>query len=83
MFTLNITPYYQKGDADGDGKVTANDARLTLRAAVGFVNLQGNPRSAADTDRDGNVTASDARSILRAAVKLEELIDYTGIVLLP
>ncbi len=83
VFTLNITPYYQKGDPDGDGKVTANDARLTLRAAVGYVNLAGNPRSAADTDRDGNVTASDARSILRAAVKLDELIDYTGIVLLP
>ena len=83
LLTINITPYYQRGDPDGDGKPTANDARTALRASVGLVTLAGNPKRAADIDRDGTVTAADARMILRAAVGLEDLIDYTGLVLLP
>lgn len=83
LFTININPYYQRGDPDGDGKPTASDARIALRASVGLVTLAGNPKRAADIDGDGTVTASDARMILRAAVGLENLIDYTGLVLLP
>ena len=83
LITINITPYYQRGDPDGDGRPTANDARTALRASVGYVTLAGNPKRAADIDGDGTITASDARMILRAAVGLEDLIDYTGLVLLP
>ena len=64
-----------KGDLDSNGAVSASDARLVLRAAVGLEN------NAADWFRQaGNLvqdegeqklTASDARQILRGAVNLE------------
>lgn len=63
------------GDVDGDGNVTAADARLALRRAV---ELETYPEGSAeylacDVDHDGKVTAGDARVILRAAVGLESL----------
>ena len=63
------------GDADGDGKISAADARLALRAAVELdPAIRGTaPFLAKDADGDGTVTAADARSILRAAVGLEVL----------
>lgn len=73
VFSVFITPYYRKGDVDGNGKVEAADARLTLRATVGFVTLTGLAYTAADCDNDGNITPADARTILRAAVGLENL----------
>ena len=60
------------GDVDGDGSVTASDARLALRVSVGL-ETYGSADSvyqAADVDRDGTVTAADARIILRLAVGL-------------
>ena len=68
-------PAYLPGDVDGDGRVSASDARLALRATVGLESFE--PRSAAflacDTDGDEMLTANDARSILRAVVGLEEI----------
>ncbi len=63
------------GDVDNDGGVTAGDARVALRIAVGLEEAPyGSPRFlAADADKDGSVTAGDARLILRAAVGLETL----------
>ena len=63
------------GDVSGDGEVTAEDARLALRAAVGLENYaEGSPEFlAADATKDGAITAEDARLILRAAVGLESL----------
>ena len=63
------------GDVDNDGKVTAGDARLALRAAVGLESYaEGSAEfKAADADHDNKLTASDARLILRAAVGLEDL----------
>ncbi len=67
-------PHFTLGDVDGDGSITASDARLALRCAVG---LEGYAKTspeflAADVDFDETVTAGDARSILRAAVGLED-----------
>ena len=59
------------GDVDGDGKVTATDARLVLRAAVGLELLTGDAFKKADMDKDGKITAADARLILRKAIGLE------------
>ena len=59
------------GDVDGDGSVTASDARLALRAAVGLETFDKETADIADADRDKKITASDARLILRAAVGLE------------
>ena len=66
------------GDVDGDGGITAYDARLALRAAVHLepaVAPETEAYIAADTDFDGVLTSEDARAILRAAVKLEDLND--------
>lgn len=63
------------GDVSGDGQVTAEDARLALRAAVGLKTYEKGFAEflAADASKDGEITAEDARLILRAAVGLETL----------
>lgn len=61
------------GDLDADGGLSAADARLALRAAVGLDELDEKQTKLADADGDDNITAADARLILRAAVGLEEL----------
>ena len=60
------------GDVDLSGDVTAADARIALRAAVGLETLSAEQALNADADRDGSVTAADARLILRVAVGLEQ-----------
>lgn len=56
------------GDVVYDGKVTAEDARICLRAAVKLEKLNGAEFEACDVDADGVVTAGDAREILRYSV---------------
>lgn len=58
---LTYIPPVIKGDVDGDGSVTAFDARLILRAAVGLEEIA--PEKG-DLDGDGEITASDAREAL-------------------
>ena len=73
-FVIYIQDFYRRGDVTGDGDVTAADARLILRAAVGYINYQSAKLfNAADVDRDGTIAAADARLALRAAVGLEAL----------
>lgn len=60
------------GDIDGDGKVTAADARAGLRDSVDLENLTKRQKRAADVDGDGKVTAADAREILRKSVGLDK-----------
>lgn len=55
------------GDADGNGKVQANDALTTLRTAVGLAVC---PLSLCDVDGDGRILAGDALTTLRFAVGL-------------
>lgn len=73
VFVINISPYFSKGDVDGNGAITADDARQTLRAAVGLTKLSGMTLFAGDADRDDKISANDARLILRASVGLENL----------
>lgn len=73
VITINITPYFSKGDITGDGAITAGDARQALRASVGLTTLSGMTLFAGDANRDGEITAADARLILRASVGLENL----------
>ncbi len=61
------------GDVDGDGRVTASDARLILRAAAQIVTLTMEQEANADVDNDGKVTAFDARIVLRVSAGLETL----------
>ena len=61
----------KKGDVNGDGKVTADDARKALRASAKLENLTNKETLAADINGDGKVSADDARTILRKSAKLE------------
>ena len=60
------------GDVDGDERITASDARITLRCSVGLEELDAAATAIADADKDGRITAGDARLILRASVGLED-----------
>lgn len=59
----------EKGDVDGDGKVTSADALMTLQAATGKIKPTEAQREAADVDGDGTVGSSDALFILQYATK--------------
>lgn len=59
------------GDVNADGKITAADARLTLRASAKLQTLTTKEAVLADINSDGKITASDARKILRISAKLE------------
>jgi hypothetical protein len=58
------------GDANCDGKVTAADAAMILRAIVNLADLSDQGALNADVNCDNKVTAEDAAIILRYIVKL-------------
>lgn len=64
--TLTITDK-KTGDVNGDGKLSAIDARFALQSAAGNRELTTQAAKAADVNGDGKVTAIDARWILQAA----------------
>ena len=62
-----------KGDADGNGKVEANDAALVLQkvltgAKVALEDVATNAFELLDADKDGQLTAKDAAYILQKAL---------------
>ena len=62
------------GDVDGDGGISAADARLALRASVGLEKYSEDLcyYKAANVEGNDKLSASDARLILRASVGLED-----------
>ncbi len=58
------------GDVDGNGKITAMDARLALRISAKLDEPTPEQLIAADFDGNGKVNAMDARNILRKAAGL-------------
>lgn len=58
------------GDVNGDGKVTAIDARWVLQIAAGVKTVTAEDKALADVNGDGKVTAIDARKILQIAAGL-------------
>ncbi len=74
VFTASLTifaGYDMIGDVDGNGKITAADARSTLRVAARIEVFSDEQIAVADVDNSGDITASDARAILRVAAGLE------------
>lgn len=61
------------GDLDGNGKITAADARVALRISAKLEKATEAQKLIADVNKDGKITAADARKILRVAAKLEQL----------
>ena len=68
--TIRIPAKFIKGDVDGDGRVSAADARKILRASAKLGNLTPAERMRADVNADGKVTSADARAALRTSAKL-------------
>ncbi len=62
------------GDIDGNGMVTAQDARTVLRCSVGLESFGVTEFPYADSDYDSKITSSDARYVLRTAVGLEDTV---------
>ena len=60
-----------KGDVDGNGKLTATDARKILRYVAGLEKLTMSQLLIADVNGDYRATATDARRILRIVAGLE------------
>lgn len=58
------------GDMNGDGKVTAIDARLALRKSAKLENMSDSDLVVGDVDGDGKLTAKDSRLILRISGRL-------------
>lgn len=69
--TIKIPPKWIPGDFNGDGKVTAADARKILRASAGLEDMTADEKMRADVNSDGKVTASDARDALRESANLD------------
>ena len=61
------------GDPDGDGKITAADARYVLRAAVGLEENNYETLKRADYFGTNRISAENARITLRVAVGLDDL----------
>lgn len=60
-----------RGDANGDGAVTATDARAILRVAADLDSADAMVFAVIDVDESGNITAKDARLTLRVAAALD------------
>ena len=67
LFIIDTNCTYKKGDIDGDGKITATDARLAAKISAKLEPYV----KAADLDGDGIVTSTEARKILRVSAKLD------------
>jgi hypothetical protein len=56
------------GDVNGDGKITTDDARMALQAALNKINLTSEQETRADVDNTEGVSTDDARLILQRAL---------------
>ena len=74
-FLLSLIPVSSasvRGDVDSDGKITATDARIILRAGIGLEKLSDEQKTNADADYNGKITATDARKILRLSIGITD-----------
>ena len=60
------------GDANADGELTPEDARLVLRCSVSLEDIDRFDFALCDFDRDNAVTPEDARLVLRRTVGLRQ-----------
>ena len=57
-----------KGDVNGDGEITAADAQLAFRIALGRVTATGSQSWAAEVTGDGEITGADAQEIFEVVL---------------
>lgn len=65
---------YYKGDINGDGLITASDARLVLKFSAQQIQLTERQCVLADANSNKAVNAQDARLVLRMSAKLSGII---------
>ncbi len=72
---LGVTAFADglRGDVDGNGSITAVDARLILQAVVGLNVVED--KTSYDIDGNGSITAVDARIVLQIVAGLIEQPD--------
>lgn len=70
VYVVTAAGELTKGDADGDGVVTVNDALSALRIAAKLVEPTADDFAVLDIDGDGVIAVNDALAILRVAAKL-------------
>lgn len=68
---LEDSATFTPGDVNNDGKITAADARIVLRASAQLEKLDEKATSVADVNKDNKITAADARTILRVSAQIE------------
>ncbi|MBQ8210802.1 MAG: Ig-like domain-containing protein [Clostridia bacterium] len=69
---INYTGETDKaGDVDGNGSITAADARLVLRLSAALSDCNLVTKQYADANGDGTISASDARLVLRVSAEIE------------
>ncbi len=61
---------YVPGDVNNSGEVGVADAIMTLRAAMGILQLSDEQLAAADVNESGEIEVTDAIIILRMAMGL-------------
>lgn len=61
----------EKGDMDGNGTVSTNDARTVLQIAAGHIRPTNAQKSLADMNNDGVISLEDARQTLVIASGIE------------
>jgi len=61
------------GDANIDGKVDLNDAKIVLKAALGITEVSGQASVNADVNNDSKVDLKDAKVVLKAALGIEKI----------
>lgn len=74
VFVMNASAadVVRSGDVNGDGDITAADARLVLRIAARIESADGIQKNYSDADGNGKVTSADARLILRVAARVDD-----------
>lgn len=68
LYAYDVTAPYAPGDVNMDHYVTASDALIVLRAALGISPIEGEGAPLADINGDGSISADDALVILRTAM---------------
>lgn len=68
FFCFGVASSAACADADGDGALSAGDARIALRISAGLEMQSARQLTDCDLDYDGKITATDAREILRISV---------------
>ena len=75
---LNIVETYIMGDADGDGRVTVNDATLIQRAGIGLAQLSRVRERTADVNGDGRVSILDTTCVQKYLAEHSDGFGSTG-----